>query len=422
MSSATLRRNITALFILQGANYILPLITLPYLLRVLGPENFGRVAFAQAFIAYFAVLTDYGFNLSATRQVAQIRNDKQALSRFASTIFVTKAGLMMLGFIAMQAILWAVPAWREDWGLYLVTYLAVLGGVLYPVWLFQGIEQMRYITILSISARVLVVIAIFTFVQQPSDYRLAAAIQALSGVFSGLLALMVLPRIVSLNWHWPRMEEIHHAVKDGWHLFVSNVAINLYTSSNVFFLGLLTNPVLVGYFTAAEKLIKAAQGLIGPISQAVFPHVAALTAQSSESAMNFIGKLLKVQGAATFAVSIMLFLLSGHVIHLLFGATYDPSIVLLQWMTPLPFLIGLSNVFGIHTMLNFSMKAEFSRILILSGLFNILLIFVLVPLLSAEGTAISVLLTESTVTVLMAIMLARRGLLIKILGRKELIS
>lgn len=419
MSGSKLRNNIVALFILQGANYILPLITLPYLLRVLGPENFGRVGFAQAFIAYFIVLTDYGFNLSATRTVAQIRSDKDLLSRFVSTVIVIKSVLMLFGFLAMLAIIWSVPEWREDWALYSLAYLSVLGGVLFPVWLFQGIEQMRYITILSISARVLVVIAIFTLVQQSSDYRLAATIQALSGVASGLLALMILPRLVSLHWVWPEMADIRHAVKDGWHLFVSNVAINLYTSSNIFFLGLLANPTVVGYFSAAEKLVKAIQGLVGPVSQAVYPLVAALKARSPESALDFIVKLLTFQSAATLAISIGLFLLAGPIVHLLFGTTYEPSIALLQWMAPLPFLIGISNVFGIHTMLNFDMKAWFSLIVSISGLLNILLIFLLVPSLGAKGSAISVLLTETTVMALMAISLWRRGLLMKILRRKE---
>jgi PST family polysaccharide transporter len=416
MNCSILGKNICALFILQLANYALPLITLPYLLRVLGPENFGRIAFAQAFIQYFAVLTDYGFNFSATRTVAQIRDNKQALSHFVCTVTVIKTGLMSIGFLIMLTMLWFVPVWRDDWELYVIVYISILGSVLFPVWLLQGLESMRHITILSISARALMVCAIFVFIRQPNDYRLAAAIFSLSGVTSGLLALMILPRFISLRWHWPSSEEVYCAATDGWHLFISNIAINLYTSSNIFFLGLLTNTTTVGYFATAEKLIKAVHGLVGPISQAAYPHIAAITVNSKTSAIKFISKLLKFQGSFTLIISISVFFLAKPTIYLLFGENYQPSVILVQWMATLPFVIGLSNVLGIHTMLNFGMKTQFSNVLILGGLINIALIFTLVPKLGGQGAAISVLLSETAVTTLMAAALARRGLLTKILG------
>jgi polysaccharide transporter, PST family len=108
-SSARLRGNIASLFVLHGANYVLPLITVPYLVRVLGPENFGRIAFVQAFIQYFVVLTDYGFNLSATRAVALVRDDPAKLSSLFSAVMIVKAALMTIGFGAMLLISGSCP-------------------------------------------------------------------------------------------------------------------------------------------------------------------------------------------------------------------------------------------------------------------------------------------------------------------------
>lgn len=406
-----IRRNIVALLALQGSNYVLPLVTIPYLLRVLGPENFGRVAFAQAFIQYFLVVTDYGFNLTATRTVAKSRNDAEALSVFASTVMTIKSALMLLGFLAMIGIVWLIPEWRSDWSLFAFAYLSVLGGVLFPVWIFQGIEHMRHIALFSILSRLAVVTAIFLLVHESSDYRLAAGLQAASTAIAGALALWALPKLIKIRWHWPGIREIRVVVKDGWHVFISNFAVTLYTSSNIFFLGLLTNASVVGYFAAAEKLLKAVHGLVLPISQAVYPHIAALTVQSRESALAFIGKVLRLQGSMTLLMSMLLFLAAEPLVLLLFGYRFEPCVVLVRWMAPLPFLIGLSNIFGIQTMLNFDMTSEFSRTLIASGLLNTVLIFTLVPILNAEGAAISVLITELAVTTIMAAILLRRGLL-----------
>lgn len=408
---STLRKNIVSLFVLQGANYLLPLVTIPYLVRVLGPENFGRIAFAQAFIQYFVVLTDYGFNLSATRGVAMVRDDPTKLSILFSAVMIIKATLMTFGFGVMLLIVWFVPDFRRDWSLYVWVYLMVVGNLLFPVWLFQGLERMRRITVFTILARTLMVVAIFALVHRQADYRLAAALQASGMVIAGLLALAVVPRLAQVRLRWPGFAAVRQVVVDGWHVFLSTAAISLYTSSNVFFLGLLTSPAVVGYFAAAEKLIKAVQGLISPVSQAVYPHVAALSHRSRDAALCFIGKLLRLQGAATLAFSLALFVLAAPLVHLLLGNRFEQSVHLVQWMAALPFVIGLSNVFGIQTMLNFDMKQTLSRVLVASGLINIALIIPLAHWLGAQGAAISVLLTEIIVTSLMALALARNGLL-----------
>lgn len=415
MRRARLKSNMVALFVEHGANYALPLITLPYLLHVLGPGNFGRVAFAQAFIAYFAVLADYGFNLSATKRVAQIRDDPRRLSRLVLSIFIVKTAMMITGFLIMLTVVWAVPSWRANMMLYVVSFLAVLGGVIFPVWLFQGLERMRQAVFLSLSARVVTVAAIFLFVKQPEDYQLVAGIQASAGVVAGVGALFVFPTLVTEVWQVPGWADIRETITDGWHLFVSNVATNLYTSSNVFILGLLTAPAVVGQFAAAEKLVKAVTSLLSPVSQAFYPYVARTAALSSNDALEINRRLLRLQGAFTFALSILLLLFAKPIVLIVFGDLFKPAIALVQVMAFLPFLIGVSNVLGIQTMLNFGLTRVFSRVLILLGIVNLILLFVLVPRWDALGAAVSVVFSEFVVTAAMGFVLSRAGLLSRLL-------
>lgn len=404
-------KNIFALFVLRGANYILPLITVPYLVRVLGPTNFGRIAFALAFVQYFVVMTDFGFNLSATRAIASAQADAERLSNIFSAVMIIKTVLMTVGFGAMLLTIGLVPGFDRDWSLFLLVYLAVVGNVLFPVWLFQGLQRMRHIAILTILSRIVVVLAIFIFVQQPSDYRLAAALQASSFVIAGLSALYTMPRVVHLRLCWPGIMQLRNVTVDGWHVFLSTAAINLYTSSNIFFLGLFANSAAVGYFAAAQKLVNAVVGAVTPISQAVYPHVASLTTRSPEKALAFIAKLFRLQGGITLVLSVGMFALAEPLVHLLLGEDFQSSVRLVEWMAALPLIIGISNVLGVQTMLNFGMEKAFSHILLFAGFVNIVSIVPLAKSFGAQGAAAASVLTEIVVTVLMVLVLARKRLI-----------
>lgn len=140
---SSLKKNIGSLLVVQAANYVLPLVTVPYLAHTLGARGFGRIAFAQAFAQYFVVLTDFGFNLSATRKVAMCREDINELSHLFSAVMTTKALLMILGFFMVLVLTTYIPILRHDSTLCKITYLSVLGNVMFPVWFLQGTQRME---------------------------------------------------------------------------------------------------------------------------------------------------------------------------------------------------------------------------------------------------------------------------------------
>lgn len=412
----SLRTNISTLYVLHFANLLLPLITLPYLLRVLGSANYGRMAFAYAFIAYFNVLCDFGFNLAAPRRVAQIRDDSATLGTFAMTVFVIKFALALVGFAIMMAVVLLVPGFRANLPLYLLAFLAVFGTALFPVWLFQGLEQMGRITVLSITARVITLSGIFLFVRHEDDYLIAAGLQSSWGLISGTIAMFLLPSMIAFPVKFPTWADITETVKDSWHIFISNVAVNLYSSTNVFLLGLLANPVAVGHFAAAEKIVKAVTSLFAPVTQAMYPYIAQRATRETGDPFSVNRKLLFIQGGISLVLSIALVLGANLIVRILFGEEMMQSAVLMMIMAPLPFAIGVSNVLGIQTMLNFGLTKQFSRILIASGLLNIALILLTVPTLSAIGAALSVTTTEIVVTLTMAVVLYRSNILKPLIG------
>ena len=164
--------NFLSLATLQGLNYILPLLTLPYLVRVLGAEKFGLIAFATAVVGYFIVLTDYGFNFSATREVANYRDDKNKLVEIFSSVMIIKVSLLLISFIILLFLIFFFEKIGNDALLYVLTFGSVVGQVLFPVWFFQGVERMKYITIINIISKTIFTVAIFLLVKQTSDYLL----------------------------------------------------------------------------------------------------------------------------------------------------------------------------------------------------------------------------------------------------------
>jgi PST family polysaccharide transporter len=402
--------NFISLSVLQGANYILPFITLPYLVRVLGPEKYGLIAFAQAFIQYFNVLTDYGFNLSATREISIHREDKEKVSEIFSSVMIIKFALLILSFLVMSIIVFSFERFRKDWEIYFLTFGMVIGQVLFPVWFFQGIERMKYITFLNITAKLIFTVSIFVFIHKASDYIYVPLLNSLGFIVAGIMALWIVFRDFGIDFRFPGLEALKYQLKEGWYIFISTVAISLYTISNTFILGLFTNNTIVGYYSAAEKLIKAVQGLLTPISQTVYPYISKLTKESKERTIKFIKKLTLVIGGFSFVFSVFVFIFADFIVKVILGDQYLESILVLKILSFLPFIIALSNIFGIQTMLTFGYKEAFSKILITASLINILLAFILVPLYKHVGISFAVLISEIFVTVSMFLYLQHKGI------------
>ncbi len=402
--------NLGSLFSVQGANYLIPLITLPYLVRVLGPENYGLIAFAQAFIQYFTTVTNYGFGLSAVREVAQIRDQQERLATTIGSVMGVKVLLLLACLVPFALIVWEIPRFRADAGLYAVTTLSVAGAVFFPSWLLQGLERMKVLAGLTIAARLLSSALIFVLVLRARDYLWAAALQSAPLLLATPLAWFLLVRYHGVRIRWPNFTSIWQQFRSGWTLFLSTVAINLYTSSNTFILGLIAGPVAVGYFAAASKLVGAAQGLLSPFSQTFFPHISHLATRSREQARATIRRILHLMASGSFLLSLTLLLAARPLVTVLLGTQYGASVAILRWMAFLPFVIALSNVFGIMTMIPFHLHQSFNRILTLSAVFNLILIVPLVTGFGASGAGMAMLTTECFVTLAMAGTLAKNGL------------
>jgi PST family polysaccharide transporter len=391
---SALRKNIASLMTLQGANYLLPLVTIPYLVRVLGPANYGRIAFAQAFIQYFVMLTDYGFNLSATRDIAHAQGDADTINRIFNAVLAVKFLTALAGFAVMSAIALAVPSMRGDYALFAVSYLAVSGNLLFPVWLYQGVQRMGYITAFTVSARAVMVVAIFALVHREDQFLLAAGLLAAGMPIGGIVALWNARRVAHVHFARPRWADMKRAVVDGWYVFTASFGGTLYNSSNTFMLGLVAPLAVVGYFAAADKLVKAIQSLVYPISQAAYPHIAVLLKRSREEAFRFVGKLLGLFVGGTAIVGIVLAVGAALIAHVAFGPKFAPSAEFIRLLAPWPLLIALNVVFGALFIVQLNLGRLLSASILIPAALHVALLYPVARLWGAPGVAVLMLLTE----------------------------
>lgn len=404
-------QNFISLFLLQGSNYILPLITLPYLVRILGPEKYGLNAFAAAFIAYFIVITDYGFIHTAPRRVAINKDDNLKLSQIFSSIMLIKTVLLLVCFLIIIFIICVFSKFKSDSTLYFITFLSVIGNVLFPVWFFQGIENMKYITIFNTISKILFTGAIFIFVKEQSDYILVPLFSGIGSVFVGVMSLTIIRLKFKIEYVIPPKRMIYDEFQAGWHVFLGMAAVSLNYNTNSFLLGILTNNTVVGYFKAAETLIRAIVSMVTPILQATYPYVSRLAIESKLKALQFTRKLLITYGAASFVLSFVLLIFAHNIISLIFGSKYDNSIAVVQILSFLPFLIGISSILATQGLLAFELNKQFSTITFVSGIINVLLLIILTPYFQLIGLAIAMLLADIFSTLAVFYYMKRKGII-----------
>ncbi len=269
-----LAKNAISLFFLQGSTYILSLITVPYLFQTLGVEKFGLVNFSLSVAMFFLILSDYGFNTSVPREISVNRDNIHAVSKIFCTVIFLKMFLVAVLFIVFLGIVFFVPRFTPDYPVHLLTFGVVFGQALFPLWFFQGMEEMQYTTIFNIMSKVLFTLLIFVFVRNPSDYLLVPIFTSLGFIMGGILSQYMVFTKFKVKLLLPDFGSIKHHICDSFHFFIAQLSFHFYGLANTLVLGYFTNNTLVGYYTAAEKIIKAFKCLINPIANTIYPYMA----------------------------------------------------------------------------------------------------------------------------------------------------
>ena len=391
----TVLENFISLSTLQSINYVLPILVLPYLVRVIGLEKFGLIAFAQSLIQYFMILTDYGFSLTATREISLCRHNKNRVCAIFSTVMTIKIILAAVSFLILLGLVHFIPKFKEDWLIYILSFGAVIGNTLFPVWLFQGQEKMRFISVINIVAGMIYAISIFVFIRNPSDYLLAPVLSSTFYLITGMVGLYIAFKKFDLEFILQDYSNITKELRTSWHMFISVVSINAYTTTRIFAVGLLTNNILTGYYAIAEKIANAFQTFpLDSLSQAMYPRLSHIFSKNKKRAFNLMNKM---QDSTTliFIIAMPLAIIAAPlIVRVVCGFKYLEVVMVLRILFVGVFFVAI-NAFRVQFLLVSGKSKIYSEIHIVAAIVGLPLIFLSILYFSYLGAAISTVIIEA---------------------------
>lgn len=408
-SRNALARNLTALYAIRLGTSLLPLVSIPYVVRVLGPAGYGIYAFAGGLIGYFNMLIDYGFNLAATRRIAASRHDAVARDRVVSATLAAKLPLALLGFLVLLALTWLLPPLRESRLVALFLYGQVLGNALFPLWLYQGEERMVGSSILLLTGMLTATGAIFLVVNDPGDYVALAALWGGVSVATGAIALLAALVLFRVRLRAPSFDEVRRTLRDGVLLTITSASTTLYTSGNAFLLGLVAPKEVVGLYGAGEKIVRAVQELVNPIQQALYPRTAAIAGRSHALAVDAARRLIRWTAGLGLLLSLGILITAPLAVRIVLGEDFVRSVAVVRLLSPLPFLVAVSSTLTFQLMLPLGRDRALLRTITAAGIANVGLALLLAPRFLERGMALAVLSTELLVVAVIAIYLERTG-------------
>ena len=403
-----IKENIISLYGLQFVNYILPLISMPYLVLILGPEIYGEVIYALTVVGYFTLLVDYGFNLTGTSAVARVKNDSEKLRKIFTSVLCIKLGFILISAILIFFIYHIYGSLNLHIGIFLMTFCIVFTNVLFPTWFLQGLEEMKFLTLCNITSRILFTIAIFWVVKNERDAIYVPMLNFFGAIISGVVSIIYLRKKLGHLLIKIGSKDINKYLKEGFGVFVSTISISFYTLSVTLILGILETKEAVGYYGAADKLVQALKALSIPIATALYPVISYKLSKNQQLGIAYAIRNGKKLWLVMGILALISFFSAELIVNLIFGIEFQQSIVLLRILSIVPFLVSVSNVLGIQIMLNIDLKKEFTAAVSSISIIGLCLTYVLINNYGMIGAAISVVIIEAIVALTFYIILKQK--------------
>ena len=406
----TLYKNIVSLGVLQVANYLIPFLVLPIISRILGASLFGSVSYAQNIITYLTLLINYGFEYSATRQISIAREDKAKTDAIFWSVIAAKGMLLILSFAILAVLPFCMERVACDPKLYIYTALANIGIVFFPTWYLQGVQQMDKMAWANFFTKLLGAVLVLSLVREASAYRLYPLLMSASSILIGIGAMIYVIRHFGISRPVLSRQTLREVLQAGAPIFLNNVFVALYTTANMTILGMYAADDVIGYFSGAQRLIQALNMVVVmPVSMAVFPEISRRFAQSKAQGAKFLKQVLLFAGTAAAAVSLITFLCAPLMIRIMYGAGFAPSIELLKWLSPIPFLVMIATLLTVQGLYGMGLQRWAPWVGVILAVCCVGLNLWLLPLIGVKGVCISWIAAELLECLLVSSILMTKG-------------
>lgn len=382
-----LASNFSYLLLLKIAGYIFPLITIPYLARTIGVEGFGKIAFAAAVIVWFQTIADWGFNYTATREVAKNREDWSKVSIIFSNTLWARVLLMLASFLILIVAVYVVPYLEEYRHILLVTFLLIPGHILFPDWFFQAVERMKYITIFNLISKALLTALVFIFIKEKSDYILQPLFISIGYLISGMCAMYIILFRWQVTLHQPHLPSMLKTIRESTDVFINNLLPNFYKSFSNILLGVFSGNIANGLLDAGNRFSEISQQFMVLITRTFFPY---LSRKSNNHKL-----YAKLNFLVSIAFFLVLFISSPLIIKTFYTEEFYPAILILKILSVSIIFSSLTLTYGTNYMIIKGHEKALRNITFISSAIGFVLSFPLIYNYGAIGAAITITLSRA---------------------------
>lgn len=394
--------NFFSLSIFQLLNYLVPLLLIPFLIKTVGLEKFGLIMFVQAFMQYFVIFTDFGFNYIATKEISKFRDNQILVSEIVNSVYIIKIILLIISFLILSCLIFSIDKLYANYELMYISFGIVVGQVLFPMWIFQGFEKMKIMVIINLIPKILILSLVFFIIKSEADYLLYALLWSLTFIISGVISILYVRKYLYIEFRIEKLSillKYYNMSKD---IFISNGASSLYLTSNPVILGFVSTENAVAYYTIAEKSVRVIRYVLSPITQALFPHYSTkFSNQSLSVSVGQIKSLIFKLSPIIFLVTIGIIVFAKHIVLILSGSVIQNIVVDIYILSLIIIFGTFNNIIGILGFINLNMTKEFKKNVIYTGLFSITITTILSIYYDDIGASIGLVLSETLLLLLL---------------------
>lgn len=380
----------------SALNLIFPLITFPYVSRILSVEGIGIYNFSNTYVSYFILLAGLGVATYAVREGAKYRDDKEKISRFSSEVFSINIISTIIAYLLLIISLLLFKNLHNYVSTILIFSLQILFTTMGTEWIYTIYEDYSYITVRSIIFKLLSIVLLFILVRKPNDYIWYAGITVLASVGSNILNYIHARSFIKIRF--VKSADIRKHLKPILIIFASTVAVTLYVSSDTTILGLLKNDYAVGIYSVAVKIYSLTNGLLGGLLVVTVPRLAMLLGKRRIKEYNMVlSQVINTITVLVLPTAVGLIMLSKEIVLIIAGAKYLNSIFSLQIIAIALVFSILSSIFDQCVLIPAKHENLVLRNTLITGVVNVLLNFILIPVMSYDGAALTTIIAEMMV-------------------------
>ena len=381
------------LYVLQIFNTVIPLITLPYITRILGAQEYGTFSISYNLIGYLMVVVEYGFGMSGARKASLANSITELHTTFTAIVIsrlmlciVCGLGTLIYGFLILQSD-------KQRTCLFLL-FLIPLGIILQQNWLFQGLQKMQYITITSVIARIISIICIFCFVKTPDDLVLYCTFYALTTILIGIIGTCFALKKIHIRFVKITLEDVIGELKSGWYVFTTSLSSKIFNTFGITVLGILSTEYYVGIYSAIQKIPQMVLLIWSPVAQVLYPVTSQRMTASYTEGRRYVIRIEKYILPCFILLVAAIAVCSKIIVKIAFGEEYANYHYLIYPLLAWVIFGILNNFLGIQTLLAGGYSKEYSKCFLIGVTITVISNIVLVYLFGVFGASISPAISE----------------------------